>query len=54
VAGDGLVEYTFGRLVVVAFFADVAGWESYVDSWSVRFRDLLKVKANTVALGRSG
>jgi hypothetical protein len=49
-AVDGAVEHAFGHLVVVAFYADVAGWESYVDSWSVRFRDTVKVKASPRSL----
>ncbi|GAC81236.1 hypothetical protein SAMN04488550_4134 [Gordonia malaquae] len=45
-AVDGVVRNVFGRYDVVGFFADVALWESYVDQWSIDFRDQLAVKAS--------
>lgn len=32
---------------MIAFYGDVAGWESYIDAWSYRFRDRLAVTAST-------
>ncbi|WP_239153557.1 terminase [Virgisporangium aliadipatigenens] len=43
---DDMVAHIFGRYRVVAFYGDVAGWESYIDAWSVRYRDQLAVKAS--------
>ena len=43
---DDAVDHTFARYNVVGFYADVAGFESYVDEWSVRYADRLKVKAS--------
>jgi phage terminase large subunit-like protein len=43
----GLVDNTFTRYGVVAFYADVAHWESYVDAWSVEYGPDLSVKATT-------
>ncbi|MGZ0151884.1 hypothetical protein ACXJJ3_32830 [Kribbella sp. WER1] len=44
---DGSVENAFGKYDVVAFFADVKEWESYVDMWADRYRSELIVKATT-------
>lgn len=43
---DDLIGHLFGRYDVIAFYADVYGWESYVDEWSVRYRDRLRVLAS--------
>lgn len=43
---DDTVDHTVARFTVVGFYADVAGFESYVDEWSVRYADRLKVKAS--------
>lgn len=39
------VDHAFSHYKVRAFFADVSGWESYVDKWSDEYRDVLLVKA---------
>ncbi|QRY61482.1 hypothetical protein JVX90_13780 [Gordonia sp. PDNC005] len=44
---DGVVRNTLEQYDVVAFFADVALWESYIDAWSIDYRDQLAVKAST-------
>ncbi|MDG4532566.1 terminase [Streptomyces sp. AV19] len=50
---DGAVRNAFLRYDVLAFHADVALWESYIDAWSADFRDRLVVKASaTSAVGR--
>ena len=50
---DGVVRHTLSTYRVVAFFADVALWESYIDTWSADFRDQLLIKASTKsAIGR--
>ena len=36
----------FERWDVVAFFADVAYWQSYVDTWAEQYRDRLAVRAS--------
>jgi phage terminase large subunit-like protein len=46
---DGMVDYAFSQYNVVAFFADVARWESYIDSWSDKYRDRLVVKATPIS-----
>lgn len=43
---DGVVRNTLAEFDVVAFFADVALWESYVDQWSLDFRNQLRVRAS--------
>ena len=40
------VHEAFRRYDVVAFFSDVALWESYVSDWSAKFGSRLKVKAS--------
>jgi phage terminase large subunit-like protein len=47
---DDLVENTFGQYQVRAFFADVKLWESYIDTWSERYREKLLAKASPKAL----
>lgn len=43
---DDMVENVFSDYNVVAFYADVKEWESFVETWSVRYRHQLKVKAS--------
>ena len=43
---DGVVRNTLEQYDVVAFFADVALWESYIDAWSIDYREQLAVKAS--------
>ncbi|MCX4687286.1 terminase large subunit [Kitasatospora purpeofusca] len=43
---DRAVRDAFERWDVVAFFADVAYWESYLDLWSESFREGLFIKAS--------
>ena len=43
---DSYVHWTFRNFKVVAFYADVALWESYIDQWADAYRDRLKIKAN--------
>src|SRR5690554_434186 len=40
------VRAAFERWDVVAFFADVAYWQSYVDTWAEQYRDRLAVRAS--------
>ncbi|WP_329520520.1 hypothetical protein [Spirillospora sp. NBC_01491] len=42
---DRVVRATFERHDVVAFFADVAEFESYIDSWAAEFGDRLVIQA---------
>lgn len=50
---DGVVQHAMGTYKVVGFFADVALWESYIDSWSQQWRHVLQVKASPKsAIGR--
>lgn len=50
---DGVVRNTMETYNVLAFFADTALWESYVDAWSQDFRDQLAIKASSKsAIGR--
>lgn len=44
---DSYVHWCFKTLDVKAFYADVALWESYIDSWSDAYRDRLLVKASS-------
>lgn len=49
---DEAVHGAFLRYRVVGFYADVALWESYIDSWANKYRNKLKVKASgTSAVG---
>lgn len=43
---DDMVEWAFSSYKVVAFYSDVKEWESFVEAWSIRYRDTLKVKAS--------
>lgn len=43
---DLVVRDTFRRFNVVAFFADPARWESYMDTWEAEFGSNLKVKSS--------
>jgi len=43
----GAVDYAFGSLDVVAFFSDVAYWETDVDAWGEAYGEQLLVKAST-------
>jgi len=47
VSVDERVQWAFLNLRVVAFYADVALWESYIDRWSAEHRTELQVKAST-------
>lgn len=50
---DGAVRSAFTTYNVSAMFADVALWESYVDTWSADYRDQLVIKASPKsAVGR--
>lgn len=52
-AVDGVVRNALARYDVVAFFADVALWESHIDSWSEEYGHSLIVRASTrSAVGR--
>lgn len=44
---DRVVRQTFGRFDVVAFFADVYGFESYIDSWGNDFGKGLMIDATS-------
>lgn len=41
------VAYAFEHYDVVAFFADVAYWETFVEEWGVRYADRLLIQATT-------
>lgn len=41
-----MVRTAFAKWDVVAFFADVAYWQSYVDGWAEAYRDTLAVRAS--------
>lgn len=43
---DAMVHHVFSKYKVVAFRADVYGFESYVDAWSARYHKKLKIKAS--------
>src|SRR5690606_4448101 len=43
---DQMVSTAFEKWDVVAFFADVAYWQSYVDRWAEQYRDVLAVRAS--------
>ncbi|NCB86281.1 MAG: terminase [Gammaproteobacteria bacterium] len=43
---DSVVHWVFQRFKVVAFYADVALWESYINAWSDVYRDVLRVRAS--------
>lgn len=52
-AVDGVVRHTLETHNVVAFFADVAYWEAYVDAWSAECGPQMLVRASTrSAVGR--
>lgn len=42
---DSVVHWVFDRFRVQAFYADVALWESYINSWSDEYREQLTLKA---------
>lgn len=42
---DSAVHEAFANYKVVAFHADVAHWESYIDAWAQKYGDRLEVKA---------
>ncbi|MEV0647821.1 terminase [Phytomonospora sp. NPDC050363] len=44
---DAMMAHLFGRYRVLAAYWDVAGWESYIDKWSVEYGDVLAVKASS-------
>lgn len=46
-AADLAVRRAFDRFDVLAFFADVREFESYVDAWALEFRDRLLIDATT-------
>ncbi|WP_369185061.1 hypothetical protein [Streptomyces sp. Y1] len=41
-----MVAHVFKRYTVVGFFADIAGWESYVADWSEKHGKHLLIKAS--------
>jgi hypothetical protein len=43
---DSYVHWCFKTFSVLAFYADVAKWESYIDSWSDAYRGQLAIKAS--------
>lgn len=43
----GIVDYVFSTLDVVAFFSDVALWETDIDAWRDAYSERLLVKATT-------
>jgi hypothetical protein len=43
---DATIDWVFSRYTVVGFRADVKEFESYVDSWTVKYKKNLKVKAS--------
>ena len=43
---DGVFRNAFTTYDVVGAFADVALWESYVDQWSMDYRNQLKIRAS--------
>src|SRR5699024_4795333 len=43
---DDVVRSAFERFDVVSFFADVAYWQSHVDTWAERYREKLAVRAS--------
>jgi phage terminase large subunit-like protein len=44
---DDFVHHTFARFNVVAFFADVALWEPYIDEWAEQYGPQLVAKASS-------
>lgn len=46
-AADLAVRQAFDRYTVLAFFADVREFESYVDTWALDYRDRLLIDATT-------
>ena len=47
---DDAVEHLMSTYDVAAMYADVAYWESYVDTWSVQYADVLRHKASSRSL----
>lgn len=43
---DSYVHWCFKTFRVLAFYADVALWESYIDKWSDAYRDRLLIRAS--------
>lgn len=43
----GVVDFAFAHYAVVAFFSDVAYWETDVDAWRDEYGETLRVKATT-------
>lgn len=43
----GVVDNVFARLDVIAFFSDVAYWETDIDNWRDSYAERLRVKATT-------
>lgn len=43
---DSMVGYAFSQYTVVAFFADMAYWESYIARWSELYREHLGIRAS--------
>jgi phage terminase large subunit-like protein len=43
----GVVDNAFARLDVIAFFSDVAYWETDIDNWRDAYAERLRVKATT-------
>lgn len=43
---DSYVHWCFKTFKVLAFYADVALWESYIDKWSDAYRDRLLIRAS--------
>jgi len=46
VAVNDHVEWAFAQYNVVGFYSDVREWESYVDNWSMKYMNQLKIKAS--------
>lgn len=44
---DSVVHWAFQRFTVRAFYADVALWESYINSWADEYRSHLAVRATS-------
>jgi phage terminase large subunit-like protein len=44
---DSMVHWAFRNFDVKAFYADMALWESWIESWSDQYRELLLVKPQT-------
>ncbi|WP_051298080.1 hypothetical protein [Brevibacterium album] len=44
---DSYIHWCFKTFDVLAFYADVAEWESYIDSWSEAYRSRLVIRASS-------